>query len=389
LPSTYVIIPAAGQGRRMGGPIAKQFLPVHGTPLLVWTVRAFAEHPAIDGIVIAVAPDTVEHVRALLHDSRYAEKVRLVVGGDERQASVANAVRALPASCDVVLVHDAVRPCVSAELIGRVADAAKQGCATAALPMQETVKVVEAGVVKQTLDRSRLWSVQTPQGFPRAVLAQAHETMSKNLSFTDDCSLVEALGHPVRIVQGDPRNLKVTTPADLPIVELYLASKTASSRFPGVGMGYDVHRLVEGRPLVLGGVTIPYQWGLLGHSDADVLLHAVMDALLGAAGLGDIGQHFPDTDPDYAGAVSMDLLHKVDELLRRRGLQPDGVDAVLTAERPKIAPYIPQMRANMAKALQLPLEAVNVKATTSEGMGFVGRCEGMAAQAVARVCPLC
>jgi 2-C-methyl-D-erythritol 4-phosphate cytidylyltransferase/2-C-methyl-D-erythritol 2,4-cyclodiphosphate synthase len=385
LPTTYVIIPAAGQGRRMGGPIAKQFLPIHDIPLLVWTVRAFTTHPDISGIVVAVAPDTVEHVRALLTHYQCMERVRLVIGGDNRQTSVANAVQVLPVECDVVLVHDAARPVVSAELISRVAAAAVHGCVSAAVPMQETVKVVDGDTVQRTLDRSQLWSIQTPQGFPRSVLAQAHQTMGNGQLFTDDCALAEALGHTVRIVQGDPQNLKVTTPADLPIVELFLAPQEEPPTFPGVGMGYDVHRLVEGRALVLGGVTIPYQYGLLGHSDADVLLHAVMDALLGAAGLGDIGHHFPDSKPEYAGASSLVLLLQVYKLLSERCLQPCGVDVVLIAEKPKIAPYVQQMRVNIATALSLPPSAVNVKATTNEAMGFVGRKEGMAAQAVARV----
>lgn len=384
--STYVIIPAAGQGKRMGGRHAKQYLELRGVPILVWTVRAFQAHPQVAGLVVAVPPGDEARVAALLTQHGCATGVQVVAGGSDRQASVAAALSALPADCDVVLVHDAARPLVSRDVIDRVIAAAGNGPVTAAVPVHETIKRVNGDLVEETLDRSTLWSIQTPQGFPRALLDAAHQAAGTERA-TDDCVLVERLGVNVRVVPGAPENIKITTPADLPVAALWLEEKckTAKPSCPGIGLGYDVHRLVAGRALVLGGVPIAYEYGLLGHSDADVLLHAVMDALLGAAGLGDIGQHFPDHDPAYAGISSLLLLQRVADLLAVRNLRPCGVDVVLIAQKPRIAPYTQAMRANIAGVLQLPVEAVNVKATTNEKLGFVGREEGIAAQAVARV----
>jgi len=382
----YVIIPAAGAGLRMGGTVKKQYRNLHGRPILAWTVDLFSKHPAVAGVVVAAPPGEEEQVRSLLNQHISTDNVQVVAGGHDRQASVYSALQIVPPECQVVLVHDGVRPLVSSQVINEVIDAADKGAVSTARPMQDTVKVCENGRVVETLDRSKIWSIQTPQGFPRKLLVKAH-TQATSERATDDCTLVERLGAPVQIVVGNAENIKITTPADLVYAESLLAQSVESKEsFPGVGLGYDAHRLVAGRRLVLGGVEIPYTSGLLGHSDADVLLHAIMEAIIGAAGLGDIGQHFPDTSPDYAGASSLALLGEVQSKLSRVGLQTKGVDAIVIAEQPRISPHIPAMRRAIAKALGLALECVNIKATTNEQMGFIGRQEGIAAQAVATVC---
>lgn len=384
--SIHAIIPAAGQGRRMGAPHPKQYLKVRGKPLLVWTVQALTAHPRVAGGVVVVPAGDESLVQSLFQKYGCHGQMQVVAGGLDRRASVAAGLDALPNDCDVVLVHDGARPLVSPEVIERVADAARSGAVTAALPVHETVKSVEDGVVLQTIDRSQLWSIQTPQGFPRELLARAH-ALPDDGEATDDCALVERLGETVRVVMGAPENMKVTTPADLPLAELWLAQKEVGPSCPGMGLGYDVHRLVSGRPLVLGGVEIPYEYGLLGHSDADVLAHACMDALLGAAGLGDIGQHFPDHDPLYARVSSLVLLRQVIVKLDHLDLRVGGIDAVVVAEKPRLAEHIPAMRTRLAEAMGVTAACVNVKATTNERLGYLGRQEAIAAQAVAWVMP--
>lgn len=382
--STFAIVPAAGRGRRLGASEPKQYLKIDGIPLLVRTLQALAAFPSLAGFVIAVPPGDERRVEALLQEHGFAHRARVVAGGQDRQASVAVALAALPAECDVVLVHDAARPLVPMQVVADVAAAARDGAVTAAVPVQDTVKAVEAGVVVRTLDRSGLWAVQTPQGFPRKLITRAH-IEARNERATDDCALVERLGEPVRVVMGAAENIKITTPADLKLAKVWLQQENASRSFPRIGLGYDVHRLVAGRPLVLGGVEIAHERGLLGHSDADVLVHACIDALLGAGGLGDIGQHFPDSDPTYAGVSSLVLLRQVVAELQAANLTVGGIDAVIIAEKPRVAHYIPTMRAHIADAAGVPATCVNVKATTNEQLGFLGRREGIAAQAVAWV----
>lgn len=396
---------AAGRGARMGARRNKQFLPLDGRPLLVHALSAFAAAEVVDAIVVVGHPDEIEFCRDEIVSPLRSRKVHAVVaGGLERQDSVRLGLRALPDECRLVLVHDGARPLVSQSLIKEVACRAWEvGAATAAIPVSDTLKTVDAGRrVVATPERSAFWRVQTPQGFRREVLEKAHaQAAAFGRRATDDCALVEALGWPVEVVPGDAANIKVTEPADLSIAEVLLRNARASARAPGgepavnnqgpgagiggsrTGIGYDVHRLVEGRELVLGGVRIPYPVGLLGHSDADVLLHAICDAVLGAAGLGDIGRHFPDKDPAYAGISSLKLLARVGEMVREKGLTVANVDAVVVAENPRIAPYSDQMRANVAAALGIDSSWVNIKGTTTEGLGFAGRSEGMAAYAVA------
>ena len=365
---TAVIITAAGASRRMGGSIPKQYMYLDGLTVLARSVKAFCDFQDDFFICVTVPAGDVEFVRGMLKKSGL-EADAIVEGGSTRQISVYNALKALPEDTQQVLIHDGARPFVSGELIAGV------------LQALETAKAVVPGVTPKntirtaetTLDRSSLYEVQTPQGFDFRLLLKANEQALKDgFSGTDDAGLVERLGVPVIISQGDYANIKITTPEDLP-----MNIRT--------GMGYDVHKLVPGRRLFLGCVEIPYEKGLLGHSDADVVSHAIADAILGAAALGDIGRHFPDKDPQYEGMSGTEILQRTAEILRSAGFTLVNVDATLVAEKPKIAPYAAQMNKNTAAALGVPENCVSIKATTEEGMGISGGGEAMASYAVATV----
>jgi 2-C-methyl-D-erythritol 2,4-cyclodiphosphate synthase/2-C-methyl-D-erythritol 4-phosphate cytidylyltransferase len=367
--------------------VPKSLIELAGRPLVQYALDALQTVAEIEAVAVAVPCDLVERVHGLVRQAGLTKVTAVVPGGVDRQGSVAAGLRALPPGPELVLVHDAARPFLSPRLASEViAAAARDGSATAALPVSETIKRGEDGWVRETLDRASLHRIQTPQAFRRALLEEAHEVASREgFRGTDDAVLVERLGNPIRLVLGDPINIKVTVPEDLVIAEAMLAREQDAARAPRVGIGFDAHRFTPGRPLVLGGVAIAYDRGLLGHSDADVIVHAVMDALLGAAGCGDIGHHFPPTDPAYAGTNSLILLARVREMIGHRGWQPVHVDVVVMAEVPRLAPHVPEMRAAMAEVLRLSPESVNVKATTVEGMGAIGREEGIAAHAVASV----
>jgi len=384
------VVPAAGRGERLGGPTPKSLVLLGGRPLVQYALTTLQGVAEIEAVAVAVPPDATTAIRDLARSAGLTKVVAVVPGGADRQASVAAGLRALPSGPDLVLVHDGARPFLSRRLASEViAAAARDGSATASLPAGETIKRGEGGWVRDTLDRTALYRIQTPQAFRRPLLERAHETAEREgIRGTDDAVLVERLGTPVRLVPGDPGNFKVTVPEDLALAEAVLWGRHDAPRAPRVGVGFDCHRFAPGRPLVLGGVAISHPRGLLGHSDADVIAHAVMDALLGAAGGGDIGQHFPPTDPAYRGANSMALLQQVRDLIANRGWRPAHVDVVVMAEAPLLAPHVPAMRAAMAEVLRLPVESVNVKATTTEGMGAVGREEGIAAHAVASLTPL-
>nr|WP_173812735.1 2-C-methyl-D-erythritol 4-phosphate cytidylyltransferase [Dendrosporobacter quercicolus]NSL47939.1 2-C-methyl-D-erythritol 4-phosphate cytidylyltransferase [Dendrosporobacter quercicolus DSM 1736]SDM66584.1 2-C-methyl-D-erythritol 2,4-cyclodiphosphate synthase [Dendrosporobacter quercicolus] len=381
-----VIIAAAGQGKRMGAGVNKVLLPLAGKPVLLHCIETFSRCPQIDELIIVAAPEELAAVERLLGGCQGLKPYKLVSGGSERQYSVANALQAVAAGTQVVLVHDGARPLVEAGLIAAVIQAAgRHGAAIAAVPVKNTIKAVDKdGFVSATLPRHSLWAVQTPQAFRCAVLRQAYEYAAKaGLLATDDAALVEQLGVRVKVVDGAYDNVKITTPEDLRLATAVL--KQGCDEMVRFGMGYDVHRLVEGRKLILGGVDIPHSHGLLGHSDADVLLHAVKDALLGAAALGDIGRHFPDSDDRYKGASSLLLLARIGEILREHGYKINNIDATIVAEEPRLAPFIPAMNGNIAAVLELDCRQVNVKATTTEGLGFAGQKEGIAAYAVAAV----
>ena len=378
------VLVAAGASTRMG--FDKLSVDLGGETVLHRSIRAFAQCPQVDEIVL-VAGKNRAFVEAQAADCK--KPVQIVTGGATRAESAKNGV--LAARGTLVAVHDAARPFVSAAVIEAVLDAAKQcGAAAPAVPVKDTIKqavrgdgkTVPAGCrVENTPDRSTLYAVQTPQCFDRAQYLAALEELDaeKARLVTDDCSLFELTGRPVQLTQGDYANRKITTREDLPRPAPKEETKMR------IGHGYDVHRLVEGRRLILGGVEIPFEKGLLGHSDADVLTHAVMDAVLGAAALGDIGQHFPDNDPAYAGADSLKLAQHVARILSEHGYGIGNIDATVLCQRPKLAPHIPAMRANLAAAFGLPVDAVSVKATTEEHLGFTGEGLGIAAHAVALI----
>ena len=372
LPSVTAIIVAAGASRRMGFDKLSYRLP-DGRTVLETSCALFAAHPAVDELVL-VAGGNRPQCEAIA--AACPKPCTVVQGGATRADSVRSGLAA--AKGQLVAIHDAARPFASAEIItAALQAAAESGAAAPAVPVKDTIKIADQdGKVVATPDRATLYAVQTPQCFDRALYLQALEAVSgeKASLVTDDCSLFELAGLPVRLTAGDYANLKITTKEDL--------QKEKTMR---IGHGYDVHRLVEDRKLILGGVEVPYEKGLLGHSDADVLLHAVMDAVLGAAALGDIGQHLPDTDPAYKGADSLALTREVAKIIAAHGYKVGNIDATILCQRPKLAPHIPAMRQNIADAFGLPLDAVSVKATTEEHLGFTGEGLGIAAHAVALI----
>lgn len=367
----YGIIGAAGSGKRMAAPLPKQFLKAGGKTILETTVEKFESLSIIDQIIIVTAGDYQDLCCQFFHEQISVGKIQVICGGKERQDSIYQAVRYLQdqgAEEDaVVLIHDGVRPYASADLIRRVAErVVSEGAAIAAVPPKDTIRHEEEG----TLDRSRLWCVQTPQGFQFSILRDAFvKAFQDGFYGTDDAGLVERIGQRVSIVEGENTNIKITTPEDL----------TVENR---IGTGFDVHRLTENRKLILGGVEIPFEKGLLGHSDADVLLHALMDAMLGAAALGDIGKLFPDQDDSYKDISSLLLLERTGRAVAEAGYSLGNLDATIICQRPKLAGYIDQMRENIARVLGVPIEQISVKATTTEKLGFTGRGEGIAAEAV-------
>ena len=376
------IIAAGGSGRRLGAALPKQLLEIGGRTILERSVAAFASHPRITDVIVAVPAELAAAPPAWL--GRY-ERVQVVEGGARRQDSVAAAFDRVAPVADVVLVHDAARPFVSAELIARCIDGAERfGGAIAALPVVDTVKRVESGVdapvIRGTVPRESIYLAQTPQAFRRDVLRDAIAAGRAGVEGTDEAALAEHAGHAVRVVAGDPANVKITTSADLEQAHQRLAAVPGVSR---IGTGYDLHRLVQGRPLIIGGVTIASETGALGHSDADVACHAATDAILGAASLGDIGSHFPDSDARWKGASSIELLRQSAALVRSAGYEIANVDVVVVLERPKIAPHKDAIRSGLAKAMGIAPDRVSVKGKTNEGVDAVGRGEAIAAHAVA------
>jgi 2-C-methyl-D-erythritol 2,4-cyclodiphosphate synthase len=301
---------------------------------------------------------------------------------------VLNGLRALRATApDLVLIQDGARPFLTPEIITDSLRVCREhGAALTAVQATDTVKRVADARIIETIDRHEVYLAQTPQTFRYDLILQAHEQAeAEGYAVTDDAMLLERLGHPVHVSRGDAHNVKITTADDLRRAEAFIRQQDAGAPTARVGHGFDLHRLVEGRRLVLGGVEIPHDKGLLGHSDADAALHAIADALLGACALGDIGQHFPDNDPAYAGADSRELLRQVVALVRQAGWQPANVDATIIAQEPRLAPHIRAMRAATAEALALRIEDVSYKATTMERLGPIGEGQAIAAEAVVSV----
>jgi 2-C-methyl-D-erythritol 4-phosphate cytidylyltransferase/2-C-methyl-D-erythritol 2,4-cyclodiphosphate synthase len=303
----------------------------------------------------------------------------MVEGGDRRRDSVANAFARVPAHADVVVIHDAARPLVSDAVIRRTIEAAREsGAAIAAVAARDTVKRVGAdGAITETLPRDEIFLAQTPQAFRMSVLKDA---LALAGDATDEAMLAELAGHPVRVVEGDARNLKITTPDDLATAERLLAAQTPMLR---IGNGYDLHRLVAGRPLILGGVTIPFEKGLDAHSDGDAVAHALTDAVLGAAGAGDIGRYFPDTDATWKGADSLEFLRRAVAIVRAEGYSLVNADVVVIAQRPKLLPHVDAIRTNLARALDADVSQISVKGKTNEGVDSMGAGESIAVHAVA------
>lgn len=383
-----VIIVAAGSGRRFGYERNKLFYPLCGKPVLAHTLERVFAASQVNEVIIVISEQDYEDIADIVEGLHPSMPVRYALGGAEREDSVYNGLMATSPDMDIVMVHDGARPLAGPEWYDNAVPVMERAqAAIYAIPLKDTVKLRESIDAMgpqnvRTLDRSRLVAAQTPQIFHREVLIKAHEyAKSHNLTGTDDASLVEAIGEKIVILRGDERNHKVTTMDDVPVLEFYMNGPTEHR----VGSGYDVHPLTDGRKLILGGVEIPFERGLDGHSDADVLVHAIMDALLGAAGLKDIGTYFPDTDKTFKNISSLVLLEKVRQILIENSCRIINVDATLMAQRPKIKPYVTQMIANIAKALQIDKLSVSVKATTTEHLGFVGQEEGMAAQAAAMV----
>lgn len=387
------IIAAGGRGQRYGGALPKQLLSIDGRSVLERSVALFLAHPQINELVIALPEELVAQPPTYLRATQ--KPVRIVAGGSRRQDSVFNAFNAVASDAEFIVIHDAARPLATPDLISRtIAAAVESGAALAAIPARDTVKratTQSPPFVSETIPRAEIYLAQTPQVFARHVLRDALALGEQSVDATDEASLAERAGHPVRLVEGEPANIKITTPEDLPVMNAIARASLGRAEQAGqaaqtstrVGTGYDLHRLVEGRPLILGGITVPFERGPLGHSDGDVVCHSVTDAVLGAAALGDIGRHFPDNDPRWKDAVSTELLRQSVAIVREAGYAVANVDVTVILERPKIKNYVDAMRASVAAAIGISVDQVSIKGKTNEGVDAVGRGDAIAAHATA------
>ena len=373
------VIVAAGAGRRAGGDTPKQWRALRGRPVTLWSVDAFAAAGAVQ-VIVVVSPEDRDHAARVFTERPF---VQIVLGGAERIDSVRAGVAAVDEGADAILIHDAARPFVSSAHVQALLAALDHADgALPALPVSDTLKRAGADrVVSATADREGLWRAQTPQAFRRNALEAAYAAWPADETPTDDSAVLERAGGRVTLTPGDPMLMKLTYPEDFPMAE----ALAGSARIVRVGQGVDAHRFGEGEGCWLCGVLVPHDQTLLGHSDADAGLHALTDAILGAIGEGDIGDHFPPTDPQWKGAASDKFLLHAVELVCARGGRILNADVTLICERPKIKPHRAAMRERLAELLQLPLDRISVKATTMEEMGFTGRREGLAAQAVCTV----
>lgn len=380
------IVLAAGQGKRMKAGKNKQFLLLDDKPLIIHTLSVFEKDEWCREIVLVINEKEKESMQSLIDAHPFETVIRLTVGGKERQDSVYQGLKSVSNKSIPVFIHDGARPFVEQSHLHELAkETMEHEAALLAVPVTDTIKQ-RNGNKLTTLDRKTLWAAQTPQSFSYPLILEAHE-QAKNSGYTgtDDASLVERMGRDVTVVQGSYDNMKLTTPEDKAKALSHLSHKNNKTGDEGmfrIGQGFDVHQLAEGRKCIIGGVEIPYEKGLLGHSDADVLLHTVADACLGAIGEGDIGRHFPDTDEAYKDADSSKLLEDVWQLVKEKGYNLGNLDCTVIAQAPKMAPYIEEIRKNIAALLQADISRINVKATTTEKLGFPGRGEGIASQAV-------
>lgn len=377
------IIPAAGKGERIG--FKKQFFRLGGKSLIDYSLQVMQSHDDIKKIILAVPVADLERIRKYVADLVVYDKVSVIGGGQTRQETVKFALREVGAASDVVIIHDGARPFVDKRLVDSVIDGAlNYGAVVLGVPLNDTIKMVDGEEkIIETLPRSRLRSIQTPQGFRRAVIFDAYRQAEHNNRLaTDDAGLVEAAGYPVHVLPGNFNNIKITTKEDIDMANAILGSHSFR-----MGFGVDIHQLVGGRDLVLGGVKIPYTKGCLAHSDGDVLIHALMDALLGAAGMTDIGTHFPPDDESYRDISSLSLLGRVFDLLCRNNWRVGNIDCTIALEKPRIASYITAMKVKISEVLQFGQDSINIKATTAEGLGPIGTGEGVAAYVVATIFP--
>lgn len=377
------IIVAAGSSRRMKKD--KMLISLYGKSVIARTLQVISETGFFDEIILVSGEDNINPFEAELEKHSLSGGVRIVTGGATRGESSLCGINA--AKGEYVLIHDGARPLVTAEIIEKTLSACLEtGAAAAGVRSKDTIKeVLRDNIIASTVPRETAVLIQTPQAFVRESIKKAYDEFG--LNETDDCALMEKAGADIKVVEGSYENIKLTTGEDIATAKGILKARGGvTMEFQTrIGTGFDTHRLVEGRALVIGGVNIPYEKGLLGHSDADVLIHAVTDALFGAAALGDIGHHFPDTDEKYKGVSSMLLLKEASRLVREAGYEIGNVDTTVIVQKPKMAPYIDVMRKNLAQAMGISEECVSVKAKSNENMGFTGRGEGIEARAVALI----
>lgn len=378
------IIVAAGSGQRFGGDIPKQYAQLHGKVVLRHTLEAFLACPNLTALCVVIDPAHLELYKAATEGLNLLPPVH---GGKERKDSVRNALESLKAltADHAVLVHDAARPCVTPSQIEMVAQSLTvHKAVTLAIPVSDTIRKGDRGILDDTINRQGLWALQTPQGFHYGMIVKAHEAARQIQDITDDTGVVSAYGEDVHILTGSRTNIKITTPEDLAMA----AALLGLSHHPvtRTGLGYDVHALGSGNGTIrLGGIDIPHDKSLIGHSDADVVLHAVTDALLGTISEGDIGSHFPPSDQSFKNMDSAIFLKKAVELVSAHNGTIIHVDITILAENPKISPYREQMRERIADIIGVPVSAIAIKATTTERLGFTGREEGIVAQSIATV----
>ncbi len=366
----------------MGLDHPKQFHFLAGSPVIVHTIRSFITADCVDTIVVVVPADRVAFTKDLLVEHKaFDNTVTVVAGGKRRQDSVKCGLDSLAADVGVVLVHDGARPLVTSDIILRCVLAADEfGAAIAAVPVKDTLKKGDAeNRIVETVDRETLWQAQTPQAVRVSLLQNAYKAAGSR-DVTDEASLLELAGIPVQLVEGSETNIKITRPDDLIIAEKIMQKEMSPS--VRVGHGYDAHQFATDRDLILGGVKIPFELGLAGHSDADVLTHALCDAMLGALGAGDLGAHFPDSDQKFKNIYSISLLESVVALADKRNFILSNADVTVVCQKPKLASFITEMKQNIATACNVSEEQINIKATTTEKMGFTGRMEGISCHAV-------
>lgn len=378
------IIVAAGNSSRMNG-INKLFTDIDGICVLARTLVNFEKCSEIDYIIVVTRSDMIEKVKEIVDKYKVKKVIDIVNGGITRQESVKNGVNVCPNGTEIIAIHDGARPFADSLLIENVIKNCKlYGASVPGVKVKDTVKVIENGFVESTPDRNSLFNIQTPQVFNFELYRLAlNNAENDNKLFSDDSQLIEYAGKKVFITEGNYRNIKITTVEDIEIAKSFAKSIKEENRMATrIGHGYDVHKLVDNRKLILGGVDIPYEYGLLGHSDADVLVHSIMDAILGAMGKGDIGKLFPDSDDRYKGISSLYLLEQVIKLMENENYSIGNIDCTIIAQKPKLSSFVTKMSQNIARVCKTREENVNVKATTEEGLGFTGTGEGIAVHCV-------